>query len=338
MIGTPEELTHPPPVERRMDALSDVMAAVRLSGAAFLDAEFTAPWCIVARVGPEDCRPLGPVPPRVVAYHYVIEGRLVFSIDDHPQIEAAEGDILLVPRNQAHVMGSAAGLAPVVPDDLIQPPDGGGLARLCLGGGGARTRMICGFVGCHVADNPLVATLPPVLKLSTGPASVGTWLRDAFRVALEEYGANRPGAATLLGKLSELLFVEAVRAHLTALPDGEKGWLAGLRDPVVARALGLLHARVAEPWTTERLAREVGLSRSAFAERFTALIGMPPMRYLAHWRLQLATRQLRDSRRSLAQIAWDIGYESDAAFNRAFKRVHGIAPSTWRHRVADAVA
>jgi AraC-like DNA-binding protein len=313
-----------------LDVLSDVLSAVRLSGGAFLDAAFTAPWCILAQVTPEDCRPLGTVPPHLIAYHYVIEGRLVLSLENAEPVEAAAGDVILLPRNDRHLLSSAPGLRPIVPDSLVQPAEDAGLARLELGGGGTRTRMICGFVGCEVAANPLVTTLPAILKLDSrnGPAS--SWVREPFRVAVEEFAAGRPGAAMLVGKLAELLFVEAVRSHLASLPDRETGWLAGLRDPAVARGLTLLHGRLAEPWTTERLAREAGMSRSAFADRFTAVIGQPPMRYLAHWRLQLATRQLRESHRSLAQIAHDIGYESDAAFTRAFKRAYGISPSAWR--------
>jgi AraC-like DNA-binding protein len=209
------------------------------------------------------------------------------------------------------------------------------VACLRYGGGGESTQIICGFLGCEVPDNPLVATLPAVLRLALRQEVAGAWMEQSFRLGVEEFaarcaGPETPGLGTLLSKLAELLFAEAVRGYLATLPEDQTGWLAGLRDPIVGKALALLHTRVAELWTTEALARKAGLSRSSFAERFTALIGTPPMRYLANWRMQLAATSLRKGGRSVAQIACDVGYESDAAFNRAFKRAYGTAPSAWR--------
>lgn len=313
-----------------MDALSEVLAAVRLSGSVFLDAEFTAPWCIAARIGPEDCRPYGTVPAHIIAYHYVTAGRLIVQRAGAAPLEVAAGEIVLLPRNDPHVLASAPGLRPVVVDSLVQPDPASGMARLRYGGGGESTKIICGFLGCEVPDNPLVATLPAALRLSLRQEMAGAWMEHSFRLGVEAFAARRAGSGALLSKLAELLFAEAVQGYLATLPEDRTGWLAGLRDPVVGKALALLHARVAEPWTTERLAREVALSRSSFAERFTALIGTPPMRYLANWRMQLAAAGLRKGGKSLAQIACDVGYESDAAFNRAFKRAYGTAPSAWR--------
>jgi AraC-like DNA-binding protein len=317
-----------------VDALSDVLAAVRLSSGAFLDAEFTAPWCISARVGPEDCRPFGGMPAHVAAYHYVLEGRLHVELEGLAPLPLAAGDMVLLPRNDPHRLASEPGMAPVVADELIELPAAGAMARLRLGGGGERTRLICGFLGCEVPDNPLAATLPPLLRLSASQGRNGAWLAETFRVAAREYAESRFGSATILNKLAELLFVEAVRRYAESLPPERTGWLAGLRDPVVGRALALLHGRTGERWTTQRLAREVGLSRSALAERFTRLIGEPPISYLARWRMQVAAQRLRETGRSTGQIAWEVGYESDAAFHRAFKRVHGVTPSAWRSRGA----
>jgi AraC-like DNA-binding protein len=315
-----------------MDALSDVLAAVRLSGSVFLDAEFTAPWCIAARIGSEDCRPYGAAPAHIIAYHYVVAGRLVVQLANAAPLEVAAGEIVLLPRNDPHILASAPGLRPVVVDALVQPDPASGMACLRYGGGGEPTQIICGFLGCEVPHNPLVASLPAVLRLALRQKTAGAWMEQSFRLGVEAFAARRAGSGTLgsvtlLSKLAELLFTEAVRGYLATLPEDRTGWLAGLRDPVVGKALALLHTRVAEPWTTERLAREVALSRSSFAERFTALIGTPPMRYLANWRMQLAATSLRKGGRSLAQIAGDVGYESDAAFNRAFKRAYGTAPS-----------
>jgi AraC-like DNA-binding protein len=315
-----------------LDALSDILAAVRLSGGAFLDAEFSAPWCISVHVAPEDCGPTGHVPAHIIAYHYVVEGGLFVRMAEAAPVEVTAGQIVLLPRNDRHSLGSAPDLPAVVIDDLVQPPAPAAPAMLRYGGGGARTRIICGFIGCEVPDNPLVATLPAVLTLSVNDGAGGEWIGGSFRRAAEEFAVGGVGSVTVLGKLAELLFIEAVRRYLATMPDDRTGWLAGLRDRVVGRALALMHARVEEGWTTEALAREAGLSRSAFAERFTHLIGTPPMRYLAQWRLQLAAARLRDSARSTSQIAFEVGYESDAAFSRAFKRAFGVTPAAWRRQ------
>lgn len=317
-----------------MDALSDVLAAVRLSGAAFLDAELTAPWCIAAQVGPEDCRPLGMAPGHVIAYHYIADGRMSLEVSGIVE-EVRAGEIVLLPRNDRHILGSVAGLTPAAIDGFIQPRTGAAPASLRYGGGGETTRVICGFIGCEAPGNPLLATLPPVLRLGVSDGAGGEWIQASFHRAAEEFAEGGVGSATVLGKLAELLFVEAVRRYLASLPAQQTGWLAGLRDRIVGRALGLLHARVADPWTTEELARRVGLSRSALAERFTTLLGMPPMRYLAAWRLQLAAARLRDSPRSTAQIASEVGYESEAAFSRAFKRAFGVTPAAWRRQSGE---
>ncbi|MGB7536447.1 MAG: AraC family transcriptional regulator [Azonexus sp.] len=313
-----------------MDVLSDVFAAVRFSGGVFLDAEFTAPWCVVSQVGPEEFQAQGRMPAHLIAYHYIVDGRLFLCVADTPALEVQAGEIVLLPRNNGHVLGSAPGLRPEVIDNLVEGPSEHGPASLRYGGGGEPTRIVCGYIGCDVPDNLLLRALPPVLKLGVRGGSGGAWLESSFRHAAEEYGISGSGSAALLGKLAELLFVEGVRRYVAALPEGQTGWLAGLRDRMVGRALALLHARVAHPWTTEELAREVGLSRSAFAERFTSLVGEPPMRYLANWRLHLAAARLRESPAATAQIASEVGYESDAAFNRAFKRAFGTTPAAWR--------
>ncbi|MFN3987106.1 MAG: AraC family transcriptional regulator [Rhodocyclaceae bacterium] len=313
-----------------MDALSEVFAAVRLRGGVFLDAAFTAPWCVVSQVAPEDCVAAGPVPVHLVAYHFVVEGELYLSVGGNAPVPLRPGHLVLLPRNDPHVLGSAPGLEPVVVDALVQPAGGLAPARLALGGGGEPARIVCGFLGCDLPHNPLIHTLPPVLALSVRDGVAEHWMEATFMHAAREFAEGGSGSAALLSKLAELLFVELVRRHLATLPDGQTGWLAGLRDRSVGRALALMHARVTHPWTTEALARHVGLSRSAFAERFAVLLGMAPMHYLAHWRLQLAAMRLRDSPAPLVQIANDVGYESDAAFCRAFKRAFGVTPAVWR--------
>jgi AraC-like DNA-binding protein len=242
------------------------------------------------------------------------------------------GELILLPHNDPHLMGSDLDVPPTSGQDVVKPPEEkGGLFSMRFGGGGARTLMICGFLGCEAAEsNPVLSTLPPALKLSLEPGGAAEWIRSTFQYAAGEVAAGRPGSETVLAKLSELLFVEAVRRYAEALPDGQTGWLAGLRDPHVARALAVIHRDVARPWTVEDLGREAGLSRSALADRFVRLIGVPPMHYVASWRMQVATQKLRTSHASLAQVAEMVGYESEAAFSRAFKKTVGTAPATWR--------
>lgn len=316
-----------------MDALSDVLRVAHLTGGVFLHAEFFAPWCIAARVAPEHCAPaVGPAS-HLIIYHYVVEGdfRLRVADDDAGEVVIAAGEVVLLPHNDVHLMGSDLKLPPVLGSEVIHPPKDGGLFTIHHGGNGTRTRMVCGFLGCATAErNPVIASLPRLLKLNVEEGAAAEWIRSTFHYAAEEVAAGRPGSETVLAKLSELLFVETVRRHAEGLPDGQTGWLAGLRDPFVARALALLHRDAARDWTVDELGREVGLSRSALADRFTRLIGMPPMHYLADWRMQLATEKLRNTKGSLAQVAEIVGYESEASFSRAFKKTFGVAPAAWR--------
>jgi len=316
-----------------MDALSDVLRVAHLTGGVFLHAEFFAPWCIATRVAPEHCAPvLGPAS-HLIIYHYVVEGELRIRVEgeDGEGLVLGAGEVALLPRNDLHLMGSDLSLAAVAGSDVIQPPKDGGLFSIHHGGGGGRTRMICGFLGCDGAEsNPVISTLPSLLKLNVEQGGAAEWIRSTLQYGAAEVAAGRPGSETVLAKLSELLFVEAVRRYAEALPQGQTGWLAGLRDPYVSRALALLHRDITRPWNVDDLSREVGLSRSALADRFIGLIGVPPMYYLANWRMQIATQKLRNTSASLAQVADLVGYGSEAAFSRAFKKAFGTAPATWR--------
>jgi AraC-like DNA-binding protein len=316
-----------------MDALSDVLRVAHLTGGVFLHAEFFAPWCIAAQVGPEHCAPALGRASHLIIYHYVVEGELRIQVEgeDGEGLVIGGGEIVLLPRNDLHLMGSDLSLPPVAGSDIIQPPKDGGLFSIHHGGTGRRTRMVCGFLGCDSAKgNPVISTLPPLLKLDAGQSGAAEWIRSTFQYAAQEVSIGRPGSETVLAKLSELLFVETVRRYAETLPEGQTGWLAGLRDAYVARALALLHRDIARRWTVEDLGREVGLSRSALADRFIRLIGVPPMHYLANWRMQVATQQLRNTSVSLAQLAEIVGYDSEAAFSRSFKKAFGTAPATWR--------
>jgi AraC-like DNA-binding protein len=294
----------------------------------------------MGRIGPEHCLPFLSPASHLILYHYVVEGELRIRVDhpDEKEFVLGPGDVVLFPRNDMHLLGSDLGLPPTMVSEIIQPRSDGGLFTMLHGGGGASTRLVCGFLGCDSAEsNPVIATLPSAIKLKVDEAGGAEWIRSTFQYAADEVAKGRPGSETVLAKLSELLFVESVRRYAEALPEEQTGWLAGLRDPYVARALALFHRNVARAWTIEEVSREVGLSRSALADRFTRLIGKAPMQYLANWRMQTAAQRLRNSSASLAQVADEIGYESEAAFSRAFKKVFGAAPATWR-RTADGRA
>jgi len=322
-----------------MDALSDVLRVIRLKGGVFLHAEFTEPWCILSQVTPEDCGSLLRGSEQLVLYHFVVEGRLAAQISDEKPIEISAGEVVIFAQNHAHLLGSCLELPPVPANQLIRASPEGGLSVIRHGGGGDGTRVVCGFLGCDLLKgNPLTASLPPILHFDARKGSAAAWMRSSFQFAADEIATHRAGSETVLAKLSELLFVESLRRYVEELPEKQTGWLAGLKDPFVSRALSLLHGCVAREWTVEHLAREVGLSRSALADRFTRLIGEPPMHYLGRWRIQLAAHQLRSSDTSLARVAEQVGYESEAAFNRAFKRSFGMPPATWRRSVSAPAA
>ncbi len=319
-----------------MDALSDVLRVVRLKGGVFLHADFTAPWCILSRITPQDCGPLLERAEHLVLYHYVIEGRLTARIQKGEPVEVESGEVVIFPRNDAHLLGSHLDLPPVPASEVVRPSPEGGLWEIRHGGGGEHTRVVCGFLGCdRLEGSLLVDALPPMLRFDTRRGSAAAWVKSSLEFAAHEVATRRAGSETVLAKLSELLFVEALRHYVESLPQEQTGWLAGLKDPFVSRALGLLHKGVAREWTVDDLGREVGLSRSALADRFTRLIGEPPMRYLARWRIQVAAHKLRNSDTPLARIAEQVGYDSEAAFNRAFKRSLGVPPAAWR-RSAEA--
>lgn len=316
-----------------MDAFSDVLRVTRLSGGVFLEADFTAPWCINGKLSANDCSPFVAAPRHVIASHFVASGRMELRIEGAETIDVQAGQFVLLPHNDAHRFGSDVSAAPIAAREVMQPPQNGGISRIEYGGGGAPCQVLCGFLGAETPFSPLLSALPPLLKLDLRATASGAWIESSFRFAASEISAGRLGSATVIAKLSELLFVEAVTQFVAGLPAERRGWLAGLRDPQIGRALGLLHSRAMEAWTAESLALEVGMSRSAFAERFTSLVGQPPMQYLMVWRMHLAAQQLREGRGTVAQVGFAIGYESEAAFSRAFKRHFGMAPSAWRRQL-----
>lgn len=319
-----------------MDALSDVLRIIRLKGGVFLHGEFHEPWCISVKVLPESCSPhLGPTA-HVIPYHFVLEGRMRVRMPDGLELELGEGESVMFPRNDQHLLGSDLSRAPQDTRDFVSRPIEGGLLNMVLGESGPPTRIVCGFLGAEpVNGNPVFASLPSALRLDTNEVGATDWIRGNFWYAAEQIAAGGTGSEAVMGKLSELLFVEAIQRYVATLEDTATGWLAGLKDPYVSRALALLHARVGDDWTVEALGREVGLSRSALADRFVAVLGTPPMQYLANWRIHVAAHELVHSGKSIPQVAQEVGYESEASFTRAFKRVMHEPPAAWRRRASE---
>jgi AraC-like DNA-binding protein len=318
------------------DPLSDVLRSVRLTGGVFFEANLTAPWSVAAQVGLKECLPFLPDLVQVIGYHVVLEGRMLVGLDGEPPIELRAGEIVLFPRNDIHTMASAAGVIPVSAADLIQQSPEGGVMKIRYGGGHEPTSIICGFLGTQDDFNPLLATLPRMLRLDISKAASRDWVETSVRFAAAELVRGRLASSDVMSRLSEVLLVEAVREYISTLGDREQGWLKGLSDPNIGRALALIHGDIAAPWSADALAKEVALSRSAFMDRFAQLIGMPPIRYLTVWRLEIAKRHLRESRMSVPQIAVAVGYESEEGFRRAFRREFEMWPAEWRDHQASA--
>lgn len=310
-----------------MDVLTSVLSAMKLSGSVFLEAEFSAPWCVTSRIDTDDCALYFPEPEHVIGYHYVISGKLICAVDSEAPVEVHAGQIMLFPRTVTHRLGSTLAIEATDSAALVELAEEGGLARINWGGGGERTALFCGFLGTLTPVNAFLMSLPTMLVIDASKGTSGEWLASSMRYATTEAMA---GSHELVGRLAELLFVEAIKQYIEHLPQDHIGWLAGLRDTHVSKALTLIHSRYAECWTTDQLAREAGLSRSAFAERFGSLLGDPPMRYLAKHRMNVAANLLREGRQNAANIAYSIGFNSEAAFNRAFKKEFGTPPGSWR--------
>jgi AraC-like DNA-binding protein len=323
-----------------MDALSDVLKSMRLEGAAYLNVEFTAPWCVQAKFGLASVRARLAGAEQVMFFHFVAEGACKLRLADNREaLVASAGDLVLFLNEDRHLMGSDLQLAPVEAATLLpaDAADDNELVQMRHGGGGAATRIVCGYVACsRGVCRPLLDALPRVLHIPIGEGPASALVRELLRVGVRESAASRPGAESMLAKLAELMFVEAIRRYVETLPPQGRGWLAGVRDPHIGRALALLHDKPDDAWTVDQLARQVALSRSALAERFTALVGESPMQYLTRWRLALAARTLRSSGDSITRVATRSGYESETAFNRAFKREFGMPPAAWRKAAAAA--
>ena len=312
-----------------MDPLSDVLHAVRLSGAHFFPTRASGPWGVAAPRASELSPTVLPGSRHLVSYHLVISGHCWGGLAERAPVRLDTGDVIVFPHGDAHRMLSGPEpQGPLVPVQSVPRfPE-----STILGAPEAdpQVTLVCGFLGCDLEPfNPLCAALPRQLVMrGLSEGIVGVFAQQV----LQETRAGRAGADSMLTRLAELMFIELLRRYLDSLPESGAGWLAAVRDPLVGRALSELHARPARAWSLSELAEAAASSRSVLAERFTALVGLPPMQYLARWRMQLAAARLRESGAKVATVALEVGYESEAAFSRAFKKATGVAPGHWRAR------
>ena len=313
-----------------MDPLSDVLRAVRLTGAFFFDVQASDPWVAETPWGRSIVGAMFPGSEHLISYHLILEGSCWVHLDGEPDLQLSAGDIVVLPHGDAHVLSSTPGLRRSPEMQMYRmPPDGRLPVSIAVGGTeGPGARFVCGFVGCDARPyNPLLSGLPRVFRLND---HVNGALGMYFQFAMAESKNSRLGGAGVLSRISELMFVDAVRRYLEGLPTEQSTWLAGLRDPFVGRALTLLHQEPARAWNLDSLAKCAALSRSALAERFAHFVGKPPMQYLTGWRMQLAANYLRSGTDTIIAIANRVGYESEAAFSRAFKKALGVSPGAWR--------
>jgi AraC-like DNA-binding protein len=314
-----------------MDALSEILRVIRLDSAIYFNAEFSEPWCLAS----PEAHTLAPVLARraghVIIYHLLCEGRAYVQLQGGERVALSAGDIVTFPHGHGHMLGSGPRIAPIDVGATLPGVLERGLALLHGGGGGAASRFICGFLACDPQlGQSFLGGLPPLIKVNIRDDPSGQWLENSLKFSVAEAANQEAGSGAMLTKLSEVVFAETLRRYVRGLPEGETGWLAGARDAEVGKALTLLHHRPAHPWTVAELAREAGLSRTVLSERFRHFLGEPPMAYLTRWRLLLGARALGTTSRSVAQIASEVGYESEAAFNRAFKREYGRPPARYR--------
>ena len=321
------------------DVLSEVLSAVRLTSSVFFDVTATSPWVAEAPPSAQIADAVMHGAQHAIEYHVVTRGSAWIAIVDGAPFEPVqlrEGDIAVIPHGEPHVVSSAPQMRAVPDvDGHRRPKDDSMLPfKLRTGESGADSdaQLLCGFFTCDVRPfNPLLEALPRFMRIGRGTSAATDALLDHFlRLAAAEQGDKRAGAQSVLNKLSELMFIEAIRTHMDHLGGDNTGWLSGLRDPLVGRALALMHAQPARSWTLEELAAEAGASRSGLVGRFTQMMGYPPIQYLTRWRMQLAARRLNERGAKVAAVAQEVGYDSEAAFSRAFKKFSGRSPSEWR--------
>jgi AraC-like DNA-binding protein len=322
-----------------VDVLSDVLRVVRLQGALFYNGEFSAPWSVYAASSDGIARHFGTDTERVIVYHLLTEGRASVRLENGDRLNLEAGDIVMIPNGDRHVLENGPPTRTVDDSEHLVEVLSQGLKLWRVGGGGEVTKFVCGYMACEPRlSQVFLSGLPPVFKISIRNNASGRWLENSIRFSVEQAGASQAGGEAVLAKLSEVLFVEALRLYIAHLPPEQTGWLAGARDPEVGKALAFMHRNPAHPWTIASLAKGAGVSRSVLAERFRHYLNESPMAYLTRWRLQLGAQMLSSTSHSVAQIAPEVGYESEAAFNRAFKRAFKVPPARFRSQSRSAHA
>jgi AraC-like DNA-binding protein len=314
-----------------MDALSEMLKVVRLRGAMFFNAEFSAPWAVREPPSRVTTPLLAPGAEQVILYHLVTAGRAYVKLAGQPAVTLAAGEVVAFPHGHGHVLGNGAATTMLDAAQLLPELLARRLAVSRHGGGGEITRFVCGYLDCDPwLAKVLLSGMPPMLVVNVRDGDGGAWLEGSILHAVAQAAAAAPGSDAIVAKLSEVLFAETLRRYMANLPPQQAGWLAGARDPAVGRALAAMHSRPQHNWSIASLAIEAGLSRTALTERFKHYLGVPPMAYVGQWRLNLGADALRTTSRGVAEIAGDVGYESEAAFNRAFKRAFGVPPARFR--------
>ena len=323
------------------DPLSDLLKTVRLTGAVFFEIAAEEPWAVGSPPRELILPKILPGADHLIAYHVVTTGRCFATAVGGEAIPLQAGQVIVFTDGQPHIMSSGPNMPadPPMPDVLEVAASGEKPSCINFGSGTASVRLVCGYLACDARPyNPLLENLPPVIVAGDPRNSGDGWLAQFVRFAVAEAADKHAGSESVLTKLSELMFIDVVRRYLEKLPPEQAGWLAGLRDPLVGKALSLMHAKPAYNWTLEELAKQAGLSRSVLAERFKQFVGIPPIQYLTKWRMQIAAELLTGSNINVASIAAQIGYESEAAFSRAFKKMIGVARSAWRRTILEARA
>jgi AraC-like DNA-binding protein len=322
-----------------LDVLSEVLRAVKLQGAMYYNGEFALPWRVRSPAGQTIAPHLGIKAKHVIVYHLLLGGRASVRLEQGKPLMLEAGDIVVLPHGDPHIVenGSAPRTVDISPElDRIFSQ---GLKLWRLGGGGELTRFVCGYMACEPRlSQVFLSGLPPLFKISLRDQPSGKWLEDSIRFSADEAVVSRPGGEAVLTKLAEVLFMETLRAYVADLSPKQTGWLAGTRDAVVGKALALMHRSASHPWTVDSIAKEAGVSRSVLAERFRHYLNEPPMAYLTRWRLQLGAEMLLSQSHPVAQIAAEVGYESEAAFNRAFRREFQIPPARFRAQARSTPA